>query len=109
MYDTAACYVLQAFSGWKRKLERCVRAGVGNLFWTADRVKTEFFLRTGLQKYTNVQQWIFITTHVSYYNFDLQHGNFDGRCDLCSLNSVVAVFNGGVAIVLNFCNLEFES
>jgi len=31
----------------------------------------------------------------------------NGRCDLCSLNSVVAVFSGGVAIVLNFCNLEF--
>ena len=24
-----------------------------------------------------------------------------------SLNSVVAVFSGGVVIVLNFCNLEF--
>jgi len=31
----------------------------------------------------------------------------NGRYDLCSLNSVVAVFSGGVAIVLNFCNLEF--
>jgi len=30
-----------------------------------------------------------------------------GRYDLCSLNSVVAVFSEGVAIVLNFCNLEF--
>ena len=26
---------------------------------------------------------------------------------MCSLNSVVAVFSGGVTIVLNFCNLEF--
>ena len=30
----------------------------------------------------------------------------NGRCDLCSLNSVVAVFSGGVAIVLNVCNLQ---
>jgi len=27
--------------------------------------------------------------------------------NLCSLNSVVAVFSGGVAIVLKFCNLQF--
>jgi len=37
----------------------------------------------------------------------------NGRCDLGSLNSVVAVFSGGVTIVkkkfviFNFCNLEF--
>jgi len=36
----------------------------------------------------------------------------NGRCDLCSLNSVVAVFSGGVTIVknfviFNFCNPEF--
>jgi len=36
----------------------------------------------------------------------------NGRCDLCSLNSVVAVLSGGVTIVknfviFNFCNLEF--
>ena len=31
----------------------------------------------------------------------------NGRCDLGSLNSVVAVFSGRVAIVLNFCNLQF--
>ena len=31
----------------------------------------------------------------------------NGRYDLCSLNSVVAVFRGRVAIVLNFCNLAF--
>jgi len=30
-----------------------------------------------------------------------------GGCDLSSLNSVVAVFSGGVAIVLNFGNLQF--
>ena len=32
----------------------------------------------------------------------------NGRCDLGSLNSVVAVFSGGVAIVLNFCNHQFS-
>ena len=31
----------------------------------------------------------------------------NGRCDLCSLNSVVAVFSGGVTNVKNFCNLQF--
>ena len=31
----------------------------------------------------------------------------NGRCDLCSLNSVVAVLSGGVAIALKFCNLQF--
>jgi len=31
----------------------------------------------------------------------------NGRYDLCLLSSVVAVFSGGVAIVFNFCNLEF--
>jgi len=31
----------------------------------------------------------------------------NGGYDLCSLNSVVAVFSGAVAIVLNFCNLQF--
>ena len=31
----------------------------------------------------------------------------NGRCDLCSLNSVVAVFSGGVTFVLNFGNLQF--
>jgi len=36
----------------------------------------------------------------------------NGRCDMGSLNSVVAVFSGGVTIVknfviFNFCNLEF--
>ena len=36
----------------------------------------------------------------------------NGHCNLCSLNSVVAVFSGGVALVLkfcNFCSLEFRS
>jgi len=31
----------------------------------------------------------------------------NGRCDLCSLNSIVAVFSRGVTIVLKFCNLQF--
>ena len=31
----------------------------------------------------------------------------NGRCDLGSLNSVVAVFSGRVAIVQKFCNLQF--
>jgi len=31
----------------------------------------------------------------------------NGRCDLGSLNSVVAVFSGGVTIVKKFCNLQF--
>ena len=31
----------------------------------------------------------------------------NGRCDLGSLSSVVAVFSGGTAIVLNFGNLQF--
>ena len=31
----------------------------------------------------------------------------NGRCDLGSLNSVVTVVSGSVAIVLNFCNLQF--
>jgi len=31
----------------------------------------------------------------------------NGRCDLCLLNSVVAVFSGGVTIVKKFCNLYF--
>ena len=31
---------------------------------------------------------------------------YNGRCDLCSLNSVVAVFSGGVTTVLKFCNLQ---
>jgi len=31
----------------------------------------------------------------------------NGCCDLGSLNSVVAVFSVRVAIVLNFCNLQF--
>ena len=44
--------------------------GVGNVFCTADRFKIEIFSRTGLWKTTNVQQWIFITTHISYFNFD---------------------------------------
>jgi len=35
---------------------RRFRSGVGNLFCTADRFKTEFFLRTGFQISTNVQQ-----------------------------------------------------
>ena len=31
----------------------------------------------------------------------------NGRCDLGSLNSVVAVYSGGVTFVLNFGNLQF--
>ena len=31
---------------------------------------------------------------------------YNGRCDLCSLNSVVAVFSGEVTTVLKFCNLQ---
>jgi len=31
----------------------------------------------------------------------------NGCCDLCSLNSSVAVFSGGVTIVKKFCNLQF--
>ena len=45
-------------------------AGVGNVFCAADQFETKIFSRTGLQKTTNVQQWIFITTRASYYNFD---------------------------------------
>jgi len=45
------------------------RTGVGNLFCTADRFKTEKFSPTGLKKNTIVQQRIFITIHISYYNF----------------------------------------
>jgi len=40
------------------------RTGVGNVFCAADQFETEIFSRTGLQKTTNVQQWIFITTRV---------------------------------------------
>jgi len=39
-------------------------------FCTADRFKTENFSWTGLQKITIVQLRIFITIHMSYYNFD---------------------------------------
>jgi len=38
---------------------------------------------------------------------DYKNVNFLAVGDLRSLNSVVAVFGGGVAIVLNFCNLKF--
>jgi len=31
----------------------------------------------------------------------------NGHCDLGSLNSVVAVFSGGVTIVKKFCNFQF--
>jgi len=33
----------------------------------------------------------------------------NGRRDLCSLNSVVAVFSGRVVFMLHFCNLVFWS
>jgi len=42
-----------------------------------------------------------------YIYTDRQSEVPNGRCDLCSLNSVVAVFSGGVPIVKKFCNLQF--
>ena len=44
-------------------------------------------------------------TSFVYYTFQSEVPN--GRCDLGSLNSVVAVFSGGVTFVLHFGNLQF--
>jgi len=73
-----------------------------NLFWYQWQSALKLLV---LKKYT------FLSLTYSLFSYFKKHDAYDnfwnGHCDLCSLNGVVAVFSGGVTIVLKFCNPQF--